>query len=348
MKTLSVSMIVRNESSCLRQCLESVKGADEIVIVDTGSKDNTIEIAKEYTDKVYSYTGCNDEEGYLKDFSDARNKSLSYCTKDYVLIIDADEVLVDSIKGIKSVLNSGTIGERMKDGSPRYLGMAFIVKTKTEILNSLRVFRNDPNIRYIYPFHNQLSYSGNTGVMRQRSYQSRFKIDSGYSAAHNIDPDRTLRMINHHLKDHPEDPRSLYYQGREFLSRMLRTKDEEKMEWLDKTIDSFEKMDRSAFFEVWTNEYADGLFVLSNCYIEKMAIKQDISLWYPAVACSVKAVMILPTFQAPMLLLAQLMAKTPVGFVHRHGVKFWSECAKRATNEDVAFIREVPQIIKKA
>lgn len=339
-------MIVRNESACIRECLESIKDADEIVIVDTGSEDNTIEICKEYTKKVYVYTGCNDQDGYLKDFSDARNHSLNKCTCDYILIIDADEVLKDSIRGIKSVLNSGTMGEKLKDGTYKYLGVSFMVKTKSEELKSLRLFRNDQNIRYKYAFHNQVAYQGNTGIMRQRSYDSRFKIDSGYSPAHHIDPDRTLRIINHFLKDYPEDTRSLYYLGREYLSRMLKKEGEERLSWLDKTIDALERMDRVAFYEVWTNEYADGLFVLSNCYIEKMALKQDISLWYPAVACSTKSVMILPTFQAPMLLLAQLMTKTPVGFVHRHGVKFWAECAKRANNEDVAFIREVPQIIK--
>lgn len=46
---ISVSLIVKNESSCLAKCLESVKDADEIIICDTGSQDNTIEIAKKYT-----------------------------------------------------------------------------------------------------------------------------------------------------------------------------------------------------------------------------------------------------------------------------------------------------------
>ena len=50
---ISVSMIVKNESSNIRRSLDSVKGADEIVVIDTGSKDDTIDIVKEYTDKVY-------------------------------------------------------------------------------------------------------------------------------------------------------------------------------------------------------------------------------------------------------------------------------------------------------
>ena len=56
MVTLSVSMIVKNEERVLARCLESVKEADEIIIVDTGSTDRTREIATKYTDKYYEGT----------------------------------------------------------------------------------------------------------------------------------------------------------------------------------------------------------------------------------------------------------------------------------------------------
>ena len=67
---ISASLIVKNEQDHLRSCLESIKGVDEIVIVDTGSKDGTISIAKEYTDKVYY------GEDYLwqDDFAHSRNQ----------------------------------------------------------------------------------------------------------------------------------------------------------------------------------------------------------------------------------------------------------------------------------
>ena len=52
--TISLALISKNEEACISRCLESVKDlVDEIVIVDTGSKDRTVEIAKQYTDKVY-------------------------------------------------------------------------------------------------------------------------------------------------------------------------------------------------------------------------------------------------------------------------------------------------------
>ena len=81
-------MIVKNEESCLAKALESVKDADEIIVCDTGSTDRTIEIAKQYTDKVYTDYVWND------NFAEARNHAAKKCTGDYILIIDADEYLV--------------------------------------------------------------------------------------------------------------------------------------------------------------------------------------------------------------------------------------------------------------
>ena len=87
MVTISVCMIVKNEEEVLARCLDSLKGiADEIVIVDTGSSDNTKEIAKAYTDKVYDFM-------WIQDFSAARNFAFSKATMDYIYSADADEVL---------------------------------------------------------------------------------------------------------------------------------------------------------------------------------------------------------------------------------------------------------------
>lgn len=83
--TIALAMIVRNEGSRLHECLKNIKHTiDEIVIVDTGSDDNTVEIAREYTDKVYHFTWCD-------DFSAARNYAVERVNCDWVLSLDADE-----------------------------------------------------------------------------------------------------------------------------------------------------------------------------------------------------------------------------------------------------------------
>ena len=85
--TLGLCMIVKNEEEVIGRCLESVKGLfDEIVIVDTGSTDKTKEIVRKYTDKIYDFE-------WIYDFSAARNFSFSKSTCDYIMWLDADDVI---------------------------------------------------------------------------------------------------------------------------------------------------------------------------------------------------------------------------------------------------------------
>jgi tetratricopeptide (TPR) repeat protein len=88
---LSFCIIVKNEAENLPRCLSSVQHVvDEMVVLDTGSSDRTIEIAKSFGAQVYSFEWCN-------DFSAARNESLKYVHGDWILVLDADEVLVPEI-----------------------------------------------------------------------------------------------------------------------------------------------------------------------------------------------------------------------------------------------------------
>lgn len=98
---LTLSMIVRNEEKMLEGCLESVQGiVDEIVIVDTGSTDNTLKIAEKFGTKIFNFIWNN-------DFSAARNESLKHCTGEWILYMDADERLNEQSKQqIRQVLSS--------------------------------------------------------------------------------------------------------------------------------------------------------------------------------------------------------------------------------------------------
>ncbi|MEY9096628.1 glycosyltransferase [Paenibacillus sp. RC84] len=92
---ISACLIVKNEEEHIERCITSLKSAvQEIVVVDTGSTDNTINILKRLDIQVYHYVWDN-------DFSKARNFSISFATKPYILIMDADEILErDSVKKI--------------------------------------------------------------------------------------------------------------------------------------------------------------------------------------------------------------------------------------------------------
>jgi glycosyltransferase involved in cell wall biosynthesis len=87
MMKFSLCMIVKNESHVLARCLDSLQGLfDQIVIVDTGSTDDTKEIAARYTDEIYDFV-------WQDDFAAARNFAFSKCSGDYIYTADADEVL---------------------------------------------------------------------------------------------------------------------------------------------------------------------------------------------------------------------------------------------------------------
>lgn len=87
MNTLSAVVIVKNEEKVIRRCLESIKNlVDEIVIVDTGSTDQTVEISREYTENIYFFQWCD-------DFSAARNFGKEQAKSLYILNIDADEYI---------------------------------------------------------------------------------------------------------------------------------------------------------------------------------------------------------------------------------------------------------------
>jgi glycosyltransferase involved in cell wall biosynthesis len=91
---LSVCLIVKDEP-LLEQCLQSFRDyVDEIVIVDTGSKDNTPEIAKKYCDIFEVYTECNDSQGKIENFSKARQRSFDLATNKTVMWIDSDDILI--------------------------------------------------------------------------------------------------------------------------------------------------------------------------------------------------------------------------------------------------------------
>lgn len=119
---LSLTMIVKDEEKQLARCLNSVKEiVDEIIIVDTGSKDRTKEIAYTFGAKVYDFL-------WINDFSAARNYAIEKSTGDWNLILDADEYITndckDTIKGF--IKNNQAIGKIaiinsfMRDGELQY------------------------------------------------------------------------------------------------------------------------------------------------------------------------------------------------------------------------------------
>ena len=148
---LSLCMIVRDEEEMLPGCLDSVKDVvDEIVIIDTGSRDNTVAKAKQCGARVY-------EQPWEEDFSKARNLSLDRANGEWILVLDADERLTAaSAKELRNELERCSAeGLRvMVRDLVREQGHAdFLLNTST------RVFRNRPQYRYERRVHEQIDLS---------------------------------------------------------------------------------------------------------------------------------------------------------------------------------------------
>jgi len=156
---LSLCMIVKNEEACLPQVLESVQPiVDEMVILDTGSSDRTIDIATDYGARVYHFQWCN-------DFSAARNDALRYVRGKWVLVLDADEVLTPEIipeiqQAIKSDRNLVINLIRQEVGA-----------TQSPYSLVSRLFRHHPDIYFSRPYHSIVDDSVSQLLQREPDWQ---------------------------------------------------------------------------------------------------------------------------------------------------------------------------------
>ncbi|MCL5784304.1 MAG: glycosyltransferase family 2 protein [Patescibacteria group bacterium] len=87
---LSVIIITKDEQDRIEACLESVKWADEIIVVDNGSKDDTLKIVRKYTDKIFQVNS--------QDFAETRNFAMEKAKGEWVLYVDADERVLETLK----------------------------------------------------------------------------------------------------------------------------------------------------------------------------------------------------------------------------------------------------------
>ena len=152
-KEISLCMIVRDEEEVLERCLRSVREVvDEIIIVDTGSVDRTKEIAKKYADNVLDFE-------WVDDFAAARNYSFAQATKDYIMWLDADDVLLDSDgQGFKE-LREQLDGEINRVTMPYHLGIDSNGNV-THRLRRNRIVRRTAGFMWVGKVHEYLDVFG--------------------------------------------------------------------------------------------------------------------------------------------------------------------------------------------
>ncbi|MDN3513516.1 MAG: glycosyltransferase [Candidatus Brocadia sp.] len=162
--TISACMIVKNEEHLLTNCLNSIKSVvDEIIIVDTGSTDDTIKIAKSFGAKVFLHP-WNDS------FSEARNHSLNYASGDWILQIDADEELEQAdIPILKSAINCNGYNGII-------VSIQSVIKDNLHTFYTTRIFRRNKGF-YKDIIHEQLIVEGNRLSTEIRLYHHGYNLD---------------------------------------------------------------------------------------------------------------------------------------------------------------------------
>jgi tetratricopeptide (TPR) repeat protein len=208
---ITVSLIVKNEERFLAQCLRSVKSiASQIIVVDTGSTDRTVEIAKEYGAEVHSFE-------WRDDFAGARNAALEHATGDWILSLDADEELMPGQDEIlrQELQSANVMSYRIPilDAGREQEGANYVP----------RLFRNAPGLFFVGRIHEQASSSIQVRCqqwgLKSQIGQSRL-LHHGYTdevLAGRNKVERNLRLLNRAVEELPDEPNLVMSLGLELV-----------------------------------------------------------------------------------------------------------------------------------
>jgi GT2 family glycosyltransferase/glycosyltransferase involved in cell wall biosynthesis/Tfp pilus assembly protein PilF len=208
---LSVCLITKNEENFLAQCLASVRTiASQIIVVDTGSTDRTVEIARNHGAEIQQFAWCD-------DFSAARNEALKHATGDWILVLDADEEL--------SPEHRQTILDEMQSTAAMAYRLPIIDKGREQEGCSYvpRLFRNAPALFFVGRVHEQV-FSSLEVRCREWGLENRFGkaalLHHGYTAevvASREKIARNLRLLELAIQELPGEPNLLMSLGLELV-----------------------------------------------------------------------------------------------------------------------------------
>ncbi|RCK71996.1 MAG: Glycosyl transferase, group 2 family protein [Anaerolineae bacterium] len=212
---LALCMIVKNEAENLPRCLDSVKDVvDEMIIVDTGSTDNTKEIASSYGAKVYDFEWVN-------DFSVARNYSIDQAKAEWILVLDADEALeTETAKRLRGDLYNATADAYI------LLRIEFFsdqMYSNYDFAALLRLFRNRPGYRYERAYHEEIDpaikrhngkieYCYDWVILHYGLMDKRVQGDD-------LRHERAIRILTQAIAEKPNDPNLYMFMASEYYNK---------------------------------------------------------------------------------------------------------------------------------
>jgi glycosyltransferase involved in cell wall biosynthesis len=250
---------VKNEEEALERCLSSLKGVvDEFVIVDTGSTDRTKEIAAKYTGRIYDFE-------WIDDFAAARNFSFSKATKEYIMWLDADDVIdEDNLKKLKELKR--TLPPEIDRVNMQY-NLAFDASGNvTFSLRRFRLVRRSCNFKWEGPVHEVLITDG---PMIASDVAVNHQKNKPYT-------DRNLQIyLSRQQRGEEFSPRDLYYFANELRDN---GRNEEAIEYYTKFLDTGQG---------WVEDNIQACFKMGDCYNKMKKYQNGVaamsrSLWYDA------------------------------------------------------------------
>jgi glycosyltransferase involved in cell wall biosynthesis len=213
MNTLSLCVICKNEERSIGTLLESVKGDlfDEIVVVDTGSTDSTLEILKKYNVKIEHFT-------WINDFSAARNYSFSKATKDYIMWMDSDDYLKE--KDYHKLLE---LKKRLHESPIWLMTYEYAHDEKGNSICSFfreRIVKRDLNLKWEQPIHEYIPLTHSFQKTDIEIHHNKKEVNSK----------RNISILESIVEKNPDFARNVYYLGKEYFDEGLIDKGAELLE----------------------------------------------------------------------------------------------------------------------
>ncbi len=206
-QTCTLCIIARDEEATIGQTIKSALAvSDEIVVVDTGSADNTRLIAEGYGAKIV-------DAPWSDDFAAARNAGLEAAGSDWILVLDADERLqpVRPVEFRKLLSDDGVAGYRVR------ILAAEGAAAEPASGETLRLFRNHPHVRYCYPIHERIGIAlanwGEARGLRVADSVLAVRHDPGGDGKASARHERNLRILQQALAEYPYEPYFAYRLG---------------------------------------------------------------------------------------------------------------------------------------
>jgi glycosyltransferase involved in cell wall biosynthesis/Tfp pilus assembly protein PilF len=240
--TISLCMMIKDEEEMLPRCLSSVKKyVDEIIVVDTGSTDNSVSIAESFGAKVYHHP-------WEEDFSKHRNQSISHATGDWFLILDADEEIIE---GTGSLIKDA-VGKKGVD-SISFQVISLYAGGNKSLHTQERLFRNHIGIHYEERIHNRIAGSKVTCLCPVKVLHHGYNVQQEKAKRKH---ERRLRLLQREMEDDPKNPVPHHYLAASYLS--VPQYEKAAQEALVALVLADEIGEAASFFYAWTHYIASS------------------------------------------------------------------------------------------